>query len=165
MKRFITIALFLSIIVPSVYGNSGCQDHNDKKWEELQAAKVAYFTTSMDLSKEEAQVFWPLYNKYIDEIHEARKNVGTCFRAIAELTKKENTSEIDYKKAVNAYVDAYQKETEIDKLYVSEFYKILPAEKVAKMYVAEETFRHKMIRTWKKSHNPETKSKQNPEND
>lgn len=48
------------------------------------------------------------------------------------------------------YLDNCKKDDEIQRLYLDEFLKILPAEKVMKMYIAEEDFRIKMIKMWKK---------------
>lgn len=157
MKRFITIALVFSMIVPSLYGNCRCQnqDEKNKKWEEMQATKAAFFTSYMELNKEEAEIFWPLYNKYIEELHKAKRDARICFRDISKLTENEKTSEIEYKKALNAYVDANIKIGEVDKLYISEFYKLMPAEKIARMFMAEEEFRQMMIKKWKKTNNSE----------
>ena len=42
----------------------------DKKREKIEIEKIAYITKALDLSSEEAQVFWPLYNKYSDKKNE-----------------------------------------------------------------------------------------------
>ena len=39
----------------------------------LAALKIAYITKKLDLSTEEAQQFWPIYNKYMTEIQGARQ--------------------------------------------------------------------------------------------
>src|SRR4051812_35068347 len=50
----------------------------------LQALKIAWLTKKLDLSPDEAQRFWPIYNKYTDEI-----------RAIRQDQKQKNTPEIE----------------------------------------------------------------------
>src|SRR5438477_13202007 len=50
------------------------QDVTDPKdGSRLEALKIAYLTKKLDLSSEEAQRFWPVYNKYIEEIRGVRK--------------------------------------------------------------------------------------------
>ncbi len=41
--------------------------------ERLEALKIAYITKRLDLSPEEAQKFWPIYNQYAEELKQARK--------------------------------------------------------------------------------------------
>ena len=65
------------------------------------------------------------------------------------------------KKLLKEYLDNFEKEGEHHKLYLEEFYKILPVEKVAKIFLAEEEFRINMIKMWKKNENKE-KSHNNP---
>jgi len=38
----------------------------------LEALKIAYLTKKLDLSTEEAQRFWPIYNQYTEEIRQTR---------------------------------------------------------------------------------------------
>lgn len=42
--------------------------------EKLEALKVAFITKELNLSSEEAQKFWPVYNGYFDELKKARQN-------------------------------------------------------------------------------------------
>lgn len=39
----------------------------------IEAIKIAYMTKQLGLSAEEAQRFWPVYNKYMDEVKRARR--------------------------------------------------------------------------------------------
>jgi Skp family chaperone for outer membrane proteins len=40
----------------------------------LEALKIAYITKRLDLSPEEAQKFWPIYNQYAEELKKARQD-------------------------------------------------------------------------------------------
>jgi hypothetical protein len=44
-----------------------------KRGEKIQALKIAYITQVVKLTPEEAQSFWPVYNKYFDEVKQAKK--------------------------------------------------------------------------------------------
>ncbi len=39
----------------------------------IEAIKIAYMTKQLGLNAEEAQRFWPVYNKYMDEVKRARR--------------------------------------------------------------------------------------------
>ena len=40
----------------------------ERAGEKLQAMEVAYLTRELNLSPEDAQKFWPVFNKYRDEV-------------------------------------------------------------------------------------------------
>ena len=57
----------------------------------------------------------------------------------------ENKSGKEMEKLVHAYIDAKEKNDGIETKYLNKLLKALPAEKVARYYVAEEKFRHQQI--------------------
>ena len=85
----------------------------------LGALKIAYLTKKLDLSTEEAQRFWPIYNKYDEEIHSAQSS------AI-----KDRTPEIDLEENI----------LNIRKKYSTEFAKAISPEKVNIFFRAEKEF-------------------------
>ena len=40
----------------------------------LESAHIGYITQRLNLSPEEAERFWPIYNQYAAELHQARAN-------------------------------------------------------------------------------------------
>ena len=134
---------------PAVCDSPLPPDHKSNK-EQLESAKIAFFTTRMNLTPEEAGKFWPVYNEYQKALTEARKASREEFHALRKLSESASASEVQIKKALMEYLDNSKKDDELQRLYLDEFLKILPAEKVLLMYIAEEDFRIKMIRMWKK---------------
>lgn len=118
--------------------------------EKLESARIAYFTSVMDLTPEEAGKFWPVYNEYRKAVNDARKEAREKFHRIRKMTDDGTSSEASAKKLLIEYVDGCKKDDELERIYLDEFLKILPVDKVAKMYLAEEDFRAKMIQMWKK---------------
>ncbi len=51
----------------------------------LVALKIAYITKRLDLSPEEAQKFWPIYNLYADELMRARQDANRNSKTEIEL--------------------------------------------------------------------------------
>jgi hypothetical protein len=64
MKRLL---LFICFSVSFLLGSA-------QNGERLEALKIAYITKRLDLSPEEAQKFWPIYNQYAEELKTARKD-------------------------------------------------------------------------------------------
>lgn len=140
---------------------SNCQADNKDKWEEIESAKIAFFTTYIGITPEEAKTFWPIYNNYSKESRELHKATRKSLKAVKELSERGKFSDLEMKKLLKEYLDNFEKEGEHHKLYLEEFYKILPVEKVAKIFLAEEEFRINMIRMWERNGNKE-KSHNNP---
>ena len=58
---------------------------------------------------------------------------------------EEGKSSKELEKLLDAYLDAQQAQREIDEKASDKFMKVLPVEKVAKLYMAEERFRRRQI--------------------
>lgn len=125
------------------------QPRSDDNKEKFESARIAFFTSCMNLTPEEAGKFWPVYNEYNKAISEARKTSRMKFRQIRKLTEEGTASEATIKQMLMEYVDCCKKDDELERIYLDEFLKILPADKVALMFIAEEDFRNKMIQMWK----------------
>jgi predicted Holliday junction resolvase-like endonuclease len=69
---FIIVLLFTANIVHAQpVGNKG------NRQEKIEAILVAFVTKHLDLTVDEAQQFWPVYNKYNEEYKNAVKNNRT----------------------------------------------------------------------------------------
>lgn len=116
------------------------------KYEQVKSEKIAFFTTAMALTPQEAEAFWPIYNNFWKEREVAHKRIQANMRGICRmLTGEKAPSDNDYKKLLEMYVNGFASEGVIQRKYYDEFLKVLSIEKVAKLYKAEEDFRMKMI--------------------
>jgi hypothetical protein len=68
----------------------------------IQALKMAFMTKDLNLSTEEAQKFWPVYNSYIDDLKKIRKESKDDVLAFEEksLTVKKKYN-IEFKKILS----------------------------------------------------------------
>ncbi len=114
MKRYILIMLFLF-----GYTIAGISQDDDKKGGRIEALKIAFLTRKLNLSSEEAQKFWPVYNKYADEI-----------RKVQIEAHQNQTSEIDREDKILT----------IRKRFNGEFAKTLSNEKVNTFFRVEKEF-------------------------
>ena len=150
MKKVISVLCSLALVAASAIaqppqGPQGPRRGGDNGWRErVRAEKVAFLTEQIDLTESEAQVFWPIYN----EIQKAqRESFDAVQKAYAAMAKGVEDGKIgkDMEKLVHAYIDAKDKSDGIETKYMNKLLKALPAEKVARYYVAEEKFRHQQI--------------------
>lgn len=117
----------------------------DNNWRErVRAEKVAFLTEEIDLTESEAQVFWPVYNQIQKEQREAFEAVRQAYDAMKKGLEEGKTGK-EMEKLVKAYVDAKEQNDGFETKALNKLLKALPAEKVARYYVAEEKFRHQQI--------------------
>lgn len=124
------------------------QSKSDKE-QEIKSQKIAFFTDKIGLNPEEAQVFWPIYNDYW-----AKKN-----RIIADRKEKmtyfaDHTDKLSNDEMIK-YADQYIRyEMELAELldeYHKKFKKILPIEKVMKIYLADYEFKTYLLKKIRES--------------
>lgn len=108
------------------------------KKEKIEALRVAFITQQLNLTSDESQKFWPVYNEYQDKLKGARKEFksqGTTF-----ATDKEAQDFLD------AELLFKQRELSLYKEYYDKFKKILPIKKVAQLRQAEEDFKKELLK-------------------
>jgi len=153
MKRVILLAIAILAVSFSAFAASHDPQNpqNTNLQARMQAEKVAYLTTAMGLTPEEAQKFWPLYNKAQAE---SSKASGEVMKAFVELDQaiKDGKSTKEISALVNKYVKAEQESRSIDAKYAPQYMKILTPEKVAKLFIGEEEFRRLQMRRYSRGH-------------
>lgn len=129
--------------------------HHDKR-EQIEAHKIAFITRHLGLTPEEAQVFWPVYNKCQQQQEELRKNRREQFPASSKegpptegKNKRENINAMSDKE-VEAIIDNEmvfrQKELDMEKECHEKYKQVLPIKKVAKLYRAEREFKRELLK-------------------
>ncbi len=107
-----------------------------KRAREIEAIKIGYITRKLDLSPEESQKFWPVYNQFQKELNKINIQKRT-----ARLQNQSNSNE-----AIDAEFDFDTKILETKKRYRKEFAKILSSEKIKNLYLAERQFKEELIK-------------------
>ena len=79
MKNQLFYTLFLLILTGStVFAQGNNSQFNKTK---LESAKVAFITNRLSLTPEQAEKFWPIYNKYADERSSVMNELSKIDRA------------------------------------------------------------------------------------
>ena len=147
MKKVISVLCALVVLSLGAFaqGPQGPRRGGDNGWRErVRAEKVAFLTEEIDLTESEAQVFWPIYNEIQKAQRECFEEVQKAYMAMEKGVQEKKTGK-EMEKLVHAYIDAKDKNDGIETKYMNKLLKSLPAEKVARYYVAEEKFRHQQI--------------------
>lgn len=145
MKKIISIVGALVLISAVAFAQP---QHNEKgnhkggeEWrEKVRAEQVAFITAELDLTEAEAQAFWPVYN-------DVQKQRREAFQACAKANKalQEGVDGADVAKLLDQYVDCKKAAEKVEADALPRYKQVLPIEKVAKLLLAEEKFRHQQI--------------------
>ena len=139
MKRLFIITVLAACLGMTADAHKRC----DNDWKEkIMSEKIAFLTLEMNITPEEAQVFWPVYNQVEQEKDAALEEVIKSYRAL-KTAVEQNT---DTERLLEAYLAAQQNLRKIDNEAPEKYKSVLSADKVAKLYVAEEKFRRQHIR-------------------
>ena len=114
----------------------------NEKWREFEAQKVAFITQVLDLSPEEAAVFWPLYNEMQKKIKAIDIEKYNDFKTMKEAEK---LKEEDYKNAVKKGLENDSKIQSIKKEYYEKILNVIPPSKVWKISDAERKFQRHLF--------------------
>ena len=146
MKKVISILCVLAVFAAGAWAQGQHPRRgNENGWRErVRAEKVAFLTEEIDLTESEAQVFWPIYNQIQKEQRESFEAVRQTYEAM-EKGLRDGKSGKEMEKLVKAYIEAKDKNDGIETKAFNKLMKALPAEKVARYFVAEEKFRHQQI--------------------
>jgi hypothetical protein len=119
-KLLFTIAL--ASIFTIAFAQETTTELPEKKQQNIEALKVAFISKELDLTPEEAQKFWPVYNQY-------SKEMITTFKA-----------------GNDDVLDRDEKVLNLRKHYKEQFSKVLGGERVNRMFGAEGRFRQLLIK-------------------
>jgi hypothetical protein len=129
-KGLLGLIMFLTMSTDLI-----AQDRREH-YQRIEAIKVAFITKKLDLTTEEAQKFWPVYNNY-------QKELMGLMRKRREDRKK---TDIDPNDKINLDLSYESKMLELKKKYKKIYLKAIPAEKVLLLYHAEREFREHLIK-------------------
>jgi hypothetical protein len=147
-RIFAAVAAFAIISMSYAMAQPPKQNWHDKMMSE----KIGYLTAQMELTPEEAQVFWPVYNKIAEKNKGKNKAVGEAYKALTLALKEDTASDKEIDQLLDAYLAAKQAQKEISKGDFAQYRKVLSSKKVAKLYVAEENYRRHQINRMKPHH-------------
>lgn len=134
---------YIVVVIALLLSYSGFSQHGGKQ-DKIEALKVSFITQKVDMTTQEAQSFWPVYNEYSDKIKLARRNFRGQYGAVTEF-KTDKEAE-DY---LNAELKLKQTELDLNKEYFEKFRKILGSKKTAALRLAEDEFKKEIIKTIK----------------
>ena len=123
------------------------------KKEKIEAQKVAFLTEKLQLTTEQSQKFWPVYNEY-----SAKKEVlSKAYRTHPKGFRKAELTETQADSVILADIQHEQAMLDLKKEYIAKFKGVLPSSKVAKLANAEREFRKMLLKLVREGRKAEKK--------
>ncbi|HBG24239.1 MAG: hypothetical protein A2X17_09115 [Bacteroidetes bacterium GWF2_41_61] len=155
MKKLFILLISLSFALAGFSQNEPTGHQRSQRYRQIQSEKIAFFTAEIQLSPKEAEAFWPLYNEYWREREMLMRRTQESMKVITAYVKDGSPkTEPELVKLMEVFINNVAAEGSIHKTYFDRFFKILPVEKVARLYIAEEQFRMKMISLFRSGASP-----------
>ena len=144
MKQIIYLLSFLFFCSFTIHGQEKLKK---EKKEKIKAYKIAYLTEELNLTTQEAQKFWPVYNTFENKMIDLR--FEEKFKIRKQIKKAGGLDELTENQAKEIALKMSSlkiKIHEITKEFQNKLPEILPYKKIIKLNIAEEKFHRKLIK-------------------
>ncbi len=139
MKKHFTIIL-LSILFLST-------NTAQNKKERIETFKIAFISKALDLTSDEAQKFWPIFNEYEAKKNESKKKYLLPSRIALSNTSTLSDKEIELH--INNIFMHKSNEVEFQKELYKKLKSILSVKKIGALVTAEANFKLELIKKLK----------------
>jgi len=146
MKRNIIYGCLLFILSINMIQ---AQEKGSKE-ERIQALKVAFISEELDLTSEQSQKFWPLYNEFQTKLNKVRKNR-------MKRLDVDNLSEAELELLLEKHLKAEEEKVVLSRTYIQQFKKVISIRQVVKLTQSEYRFRRELLRRAKERRESESK--------
>lgn len=133
MKRIFVIVLIFNAFF------AAAQPKDDAIAERVKALRAEVYTRVLNLTSEEAEKFWPIFNEYSTN----RENLQKQLKSETDL---DGMTDQEVEEHVKKYMEIRQKELDLEKDLVQKLRKVLPIRKIAKLPQAEREFRESLLK-------------------
>jgi Spy/CpxP family protein refolding chaperone len=128
-----TMLLLLTLLTGAAWAQDGEQTPARQR---IEAAKIGLITNRLNLTPEQAQPFWAIYNEY-----NARKvELNKRMRQLGNQSVRGNLAEADVTANLREMNTTRQKLADLDEEYQNKFLKVISARQVIELYNTEREF-------------------------
>jgi hypothetical protein len=143
MKRGFIVLLLLAIFT---FSDALAQNQGREK---LDAYRIAFFTKRLNLTPQEAEKFWPVYNEFQNKRNSIQTERMQLNRNVNQ--NELNMSEKDMTEAGDKLISLQMQEASLAMDYHKKFKEILSPAKVIRLYQAENQYRLQLLNELKQN--------------
>jgi len=132
--------ILLSLALSTIFTNISAQV--DRK-EQIEQLRVAFISEELNLSTEEAQVFWPVFNVFRDQRRQLEKDIR---KSIRQLEEKATLSEQDVLGLNKKVSENRRSIIRIEEQLIIDLMTILGPERTLKLISIESEFKKRILK-------------------
>ncbi len=143
--QLLSLILFISVGCFAQPG-SRLKERIQQKKDNIKSMKIAFITSELNLTPDEATKFWPLYNSFEEKQRDLRQD------RLKNYLDRVDTDKISEKDAANLVTQMENTEDELHqsrKKFVASLKGVIPAVKILKLRKAEEEFSKKLLKQYR----------------
>jgi hypothetical protein len=147
MKTKNILSLFVVFISLNAFAQDG--PFIRKKKEQIKSLKVAFITSELSLTSDEAAKFWPLYNGYEDKQQDIKKQK---LKGYLDRMDDDSLDKLSDKEATTILSQMESSEDELyqaKKKFVASLKGVISPLKILKLKKAEENFNRKLLKQYR----------------
>ncbi|NCT09454.1 MAG: sensor of ECF-type sigma factor [Flavobacteriia bacterium] len=147
-KIYITILMMLFLVI-----SIKAQGRNESR-EKIKSLKIAYLTEQLNLTTNEAEKFWPIYNSFDQEQQELRiKQRSEIHKVLKERGEIDVMDEKEAEKLIMSKLAIDKLLFESQKEFIQKIKKIISYKKIIKLQMAEMEFGRKLMKKYHQNGN------------
>ncbi len=134
-NRLIALAFFLCCGLAYAQGGAGM--------DKIKSLKIAFITERLNLSSEEAAIFWPVYNEHEATLEELRIRERTEMRG--RLRNFQNMSDQQIRSLMDEYLDLQNERNQKNVAFLERMADLIGARKTFLLIKAEDDFKKRLL--------------------
>lgn len=129
----------------STYGQGRVKERIQQKKAEIEAERITFYNSTLKLSQEESDKFWPIYKDYVQKQKDVRKNAMKSVKSLKDKSAEELTKE-EAGDLIKAEFSVKQSLLDLEKEFVVKFQTAISIQKVAKLKQVENQFKKELVK-------------------
>jgi len=122
------------------------QESRAQRFERIEAEKIAFITKELNLTPEEAQKFFPVYNQYFGEISTLKRERRNNQRKSSSNFQNQKLPGNSFNPSSRDVLAFDAKELEVKKIYRERFAALIGPARASRFFEVEEEFRNYLLR-------------------
>ncbi|QSS96854.1 hypothetical protein [Psychroflexus sp. ALD_RP9] len=114
--------------------------------DKIESLKIAFFTEELQLTPDEAKLFWPVYNKHTSIYYNLRDKQWSSIKK--RLDKIKTLSESEANQLLDDYINYKIQRNKIRVNYVNALKKVISPKQIMMLKKAEYDFNKKLIKQY-----------------
>ncbi len=140
MKKLLILSFFILLTV-----FAKAQQPKRKMLNKVEDYKISFLVQRLDLTPDEAKIFWPIYNEMVKEQEALRKERMQNVMAFRRIKELEDLTDSEIQEMLNAEFDFKQKNLNNELKYFKKLKTSLSIKVVGKFYRAQEAFKKELL--------------------